>query len=96
MRLSGAVSFVRDLPRSQDFYQQLLELEIQVTEADAVLLVGADGDLLALRELTSAVRVAPAVGVQYLCWTARDREDLGRARKVLEAWVPFQRVLRMT
>jgi catechol 2,3-dioxygenase-like lactoylglutathione lyase family enzyme len=88
MRLAGAVIFVRDLRRSQDFYQQVLELEVRVTETDAVLLAGAEGDLLALRALTSAVRVAPAIGVQYVCWTARDREDLGRAKKVLEAWGP--------
>jgi catechol 2,3-dioxygenase-like lactoylglutathione lyase family enzyme len=86
MRLAGAVIFVRDLQRSQRFYQELLELEVQVTEPEAVLLSGAEGDHLALRALAGAGRLARSVGVQYLMWTARDLEDLGRARQVLEGW----------
>ena len=88
MRLAGAVIFVRDLQRSQDFYQQLLELEVQVTGREALALSGPQGVHLVLRAMRGAERLAGNVGVHYLFWTPRDREDLERAKKVLEAWGP--------
>jgi catechol 2,3-dioxygenase-like lactoylglutathione lyase family enzyme len=80
------VIFVRDLQRSLDFYQQLFELEVQVAEPEAVLLSGSEGVHIVLRALAGAERVGGGVGVHRLMWTARDRDDLGRARSALEAW----------
>jgi catechol 2,3-dioxygenase-like lactoylglutathione lyase family enzyme len=88
MRLAGAVIFVRDLQRSQDFYQQLLELEVQLTGPEALVLSGSDGVHLVLRARRGAERLAGNVGVHYLFWTPRDHEHLDRAKKVLGAWGP--------
>ena len=88
MRLDGAVLFVRDLRRSQDFYEQLLELETQVSAPEMVLLAGAQGDHLLLRALPGTNVVARTNGVRRLLWTASDAEDLRRATRVLESSGP--------
>jgi catechol-2,3-dioxygenase len=87
MRLTSAVVVVRDLTRAVQFYSELLELEPTIRTADeAELLTAGDGDHLVLRVLEHATHASPSVGVQYLIWTARDREDLERCARVLEAW----------
>jgi catechol 2,3-dioxygenase-like lactoylglutathione lyase family enzyme len=86
MRLTSAVIFVRDLDRGVEFYCQLLELEPTMRTGEAVLLSVGDGDHLVLRGFEMAARSSPSVGVQFLVWTARDREDLDRCTQVLEAW----------
>ena len=86
MRLTSAVVAVRDLDRAVAFYCDLLELEPTTKTGDAQLLSAGDGDHLVLRVLEGATRVSRTVGVQYLCWTARDSDDLERCAQVLEEW----------
>jgi catechol-2,3-dioxygenase len=86
MQLSSAVIFVRDLDRSKEFYRQLLQLDVGLTTGEAVLLSAGEGDHLVLRELPDAPGTSGVVGVQYLIWTATDREDLERCERVLETW----------
>jgi catechol 2,3-dioxygenase-like lactoylglutathione lyase family enzyme len=87
MELTAAVIFVRDLNRSGDFYQQLLEFEIEIRETDGLLLRGTDGSCIVLRALPGAHRALAALGVQHLVWTARDASDLLRCKTVLETWL---------
>jgi catechol 2,3-dioxygenase-like lactoylglutathione lyase family enzyme len=86
MRLSSAVVFVRDLDRAVEFYRQLLDLEITMTTGEAVLLSADDADHLVLRGFENATRASGSLGVQYLIWTARDRQDLDRCAQVLQTW----------
>jgi hypothetical protein len=90
MSLSGAVIFVRELHRSEDFYRQLFELDVEIAEPESVLLLGPSGDHLFLRARGEAGRMPGGVGVQYLIWTARDAADLDRCEEVLKARGAFR------
>jgi len=83
-RLTAAIVFVRELARSESFYRDLLELKVEMTSAEAVLLSTAAGDHLILRALARAPRPFGAIGVQYLVWTARDGDDLERCERILK------------
>ena len=85
MRLTSAVIFVRDLARAVEFYSQLLDLEPTLRTRDAALLSRQDRDHLLLRMVEHATRATPSVGVQYLVWTAPNREDLDRCESTLVA-----------
>jgi hypothetical protein len=85
MRLTSAVLVVRNLHLATEFYCQLLDLERTMTTDDAVLLSGREGSHLTLRVIENAKRSSPAVGVQFLVWSARDREDFDRCKQVLES-----------
>ena len=84
MRLTSAWLVVRNLDRSTEFYGQLLGLRPTMTTSEATLLSAENGDHLALRVIEHAKRSIPALGVQSLVWTAKDREDLDRCRQLLE------------
>jgi catechol-2,3-dioxygenase len=87
MKLTSAVIFVRDLDRSKEFYGQLLQLNVELTTGEALLLYAGEGDHVVLRELErSSGATGGVVGVQYLIWTARDPEDLDRCERVLQTW----------
>jgi catechol-2,3-dioxygenase len=83
LRLTGAVVFVRELVRSENFYRDLLELDVEITSTESVMLSTAGGDHLVLRAMARAPRVFGGIGVQYLVWTARDAEDLERCERAL-------------
>jgi len=83
MRLTAAVMFVRDLSRSEEFYRGLLELELETTTGEALLL-SADGVHLVLRALDGALHASGNLGVQYLIWAARDAADLDRCEQFLK------------
>ena len=82
-RLSGAVVVVRDLARSEGFYRELLELRVDASSAEAVLLSAPTGDRLALRALGRAQHLSAGIGVQCLVWTAESLDDLARCEEVL-------------
>ena len=85
IRLSAAVIFVRELQRSEEFYRQLLALDVEIASAEVVILLGPAGNRLVLRARAGASRMPGSVGVQYLIWAARDAEDLDRCEKLLKA-----------
>jgi catechol-2,3-dioxygenase len=85
MRLTGVAICVRDLDRAVEFYSQLLDLEPALRTPEAVLLAKEDRENVVLRALKDATRATPAVGVEYLVWTATSREDLDRCERALEA-----------
>ena len=78
-RLSSVVIFVHNLDRSVDFYTDCLGLEVADHSTTAALLNNAVGTQLVLRAMGPGVsRSLGAVGVQYVVWTAADKEDLDR------------------
>jgi catechol 2,3-dioxygenase-like lactoylglutathione lyase family enzyme len=81
--LSGAIVVVRDLATSEAFYRELLDLEVEASSGEAVLLVASSGDRLALRGLSKAPHVSGGVGVRSLVWTAESAADLDRCEQVL-------------
>jgi catechol-2,3-dioxygenase len=83
---AAAVIFVSDLARSEKFYCELLELEVSLEQDSALLLTAKSGYCLVLREFEHGVRSSGALGLQYIVWSARDREDLDRCRRILRAW----------
>jgi len=85
LRLSAAVVFVRNLARSEDFYRDLLEFDIEIASPEAVLLSGPAGNHLVLRALIRAPRLLGGIGVQYLVWAARDARDLERCETMLKS-----------
>lgn len=85
IKLAAAVTFVRDLQRSTDFYREVLLLDVEVTANDAALLAAPSGDHLVLRALPGASRTFGDVGVQFVVWTARDKDDLDRCERELKA-----------
>jgi catechol 2,3-dioxygenase-like lactoylglutathione lyase family enzyme len=68
--ISGAVVVVRDLDRSEAFYRELLELDVEASSAEAVLLSSRGGDRLVLRRLSAAPHVSGGIGVLFVVWTA--------------------------
>jgi len=83
--LFGAVVVVRDLARSERFYRELLELRVDVSSTDAVLLSAPTGDRLILRALSDAPHVSGAIGPLILVWTVDSASDLDRAAGVLRS-----------
>jgi catechol-2,3-dioxygenase len=81
--LSGAVVFVRDLARSEAFYRELFDLQVETSSSEAVLLWAANGERLALRGLSKAPHVSGGTGVQTLVWTADSLADLDHYEEVL-------------
>jgi catechol-2,3-dioxygenase len=86
MKPAAAVIFVSDLARSQQFYSELLELDVSLEQDGASLLTATSGYCLVLREFEHATRTSGVLGLQYMIWAARDREDLHRCGRVLTAW----------
>ena len=84
-KLSGAVVVVRALSRSQGFYCELLDLQVDASSAEAVLLSAPTGDHLVLRALGRAPHLSGGIGVQFLVWTAESAGYLDRCEKVLRA-----------
>jgi len=83
IRFCAAILWVRDLRRSEEFYRELLRLEVLVRDVDVVGLVTPEGQQLFLRARRLAPRVIGDLGVHFLVWAARDLEDLSRCEKVL-------------
>jgi catechol-2,3-dioxygenase len=84
-RIGSVVVFVQLLDRSIRFYQDLLELQVIDQSPTAALLVSPGGSELILRAMGSAgAHPLGAVGVQYVIWTAADRDDLDRCERVLK------------
>jgi catechol-2,3-dioxygenase len=88
-RISGAVVVVRDLGRSEAFYRELLELDVEASSAEAVLLSSRGGDRLVLRRLSAAPHVSGGIGVLFVVWTADTATDLDRAEDVLRSREAF-------
>jgi catechol 2,3-dioxygenase-like lactoylglutathione lyase family enzyme len=77
--------FVQDLDRSVDFYREVLALEVSDHSPTACLLTSASGSQLIVRSMGSGgVHSLGGVGVQYVIWTAADREDLDRCERTLK------------
>jgi catechol-2,3-dioxygenase len=84
-RIGSVVMFVQQLDRSIRFYQDLLELQVIDQSPTAALLVSPGGSELILRAMGSAgAHPLGAIGVQYVIWTAADRDDLDRCERVLK------------
>jgi catechol 2,3-dioxygenase-like lactoylglutathione lyase family enzyme len=84
-RLDSAGMFVQDLDRSVDFYREVLALEVSDHSPTACLLTSASGSQLIVRSMGSGgVHSLGGVGVQYVIWTAADREDLDRCERTLK------------
>ena len=84
-RIGSAVMFVQQLDRSVRFYEEVLALQAVDHSATAALLVSPAGSELILRSMGSAgAHPLGAVGVQYVIWTAADRDDLDRCERVLK------------
>jgi catechol 2,3-dioxygenase-like lactoylglutathione lyase family enzyme len=85
-RIDSAVMFVQDLDRSVGFYTDVLGLQVTDRDTTAALLSSAGGSNLIIRAMgVGAVHPLGGVGVQYLIWTAADREDLDRAEQALKS-----------
>ncbi len=83
-RVDSVVIFVHDLDRSVSFYADVLALQVTDRSATAALLTSDDGTQLILRAMGSkAAHVLGGVGVQYVIWTAADKDDLGRSEQAL-------------
>ncbi|WP_328540322.1 VOC family protein [Streptomyces sp. NBC_00344] len=86
MRPASLVTFVRELDPSVEFYRELLLMEVTTRAPTAALLTSADGWQLYLRAMGShAEHSLGAVGIQYVIWTAADRDDLLRCERLLKA-----------
>ena len=84
-RIGSVVIFVQQLDRSVRFYQDVLGLQVTDQSPTAALLVSPEGSELILRAMGSAgAHALGAVGVQYVIWTAADREDLDRCERALK------------
>jgi catechol 2,3-dioxygenase-like lactoylglutathione lyase family enzyme len=84
-RLDSAVMFVQELDRSVDFYREVLALEVSDRSPTACLLTSASGSQLIVRSMGSGgVHSLGGVGVQYVIWTAADKEDLDRCERTLK------------
>ena len=84
-RIGSAVMFVQQLDRSVNFYEEVLALQVADQSATAALLVSPAGSELILRAMgTAGAHPLGAVGVQYVIWTAADRDDLDRCERVLK------------
>jgi catechol 2,3-dioxygenase-like lactoylglutathione lyase family enzyme len=83
VRLFSAVVVVRDLARSEAFYRELLDLRVDVTTAEAVLLSAESGDHLVLRALSRAPHVSAAIGVLFVVWRVESADELDRVEGVL-------------
>jgi catechol 2,3-dioxygenase-like lactoylglutathione lyase family enzyme len=83
-RVDSVVIFVHDLDRSVSFYTDVLALEVTDRSATAALLTSDGGTQLILRAMGSnAAHVLGGIGVQYVIWTAGDKDDLGRCERAL-------------
>ena len=87
--LLGAVVIVRDLARSESFYRELLELHVETSSTEAVLLSTRGGDRLVLHALGKAPHVAGGIGVLFLVWTTETAADLARCEKILRTHDAF-------
>ena len=84
-RLSSVVTFVQELDRSVGFYTEVLGLDVADRDTTAALLVSETGTELILRAMgDNAPHPLGGVGVQYVVWTAADRDDLDRCEQVLK------------
>ncbi len=84
-RIGTAVMFVQQLDRSISFYRDVLAVQIADQSPTAALLVSPAGSELILRAMgSSGAHPLGAVGVQYVIWTAADRDDLDRCERVLK------------
>jgi catechol 2,3-dioxygenase-like lactoylglutathione lyase family enzyme len=84
MRLNAAITFVRDLARSRDFYQAVLALHVEASSGEAVVLMADSGDRLILRALARAPRSTGSIGVQYLVWAAQEADEFARCETALK------------
>ena len=84
IRIGSVVMFVQDLERSVSFYTELLALDVADRSPTAALLTSVNGSQLILRAMGSGVHSLGGVGVQYVIWTAPDKEDLDRIERVLK------------
>lgn len=84
-RPSSVVLFVHQLDESIAFYRELLNLETRIRTDTATLLGRGDGLQVYLRATgAGGARQAGTVGLQYVFWTAVDRDDLDRCEQLLK------------
>jgi catechol 2,3-dioxygenase-like lactoylglutathione lyase family enzyme len=84
-RLGSVVMFVHNLERSVEFYVHILGLQVADRSTTAALLSNATGTQLVLRAMGPGVgRALGSVGVQYVVWTAADKDDLERCERALQ------------
>ncbi|MEY9850213.1 VOC family protein [Streptacidiphilus sp. MAP5-3] len=84
-RPSSVVLFVHQLDESIAFYRELLKLEPRIRTDTAALLSREDGLQVYLRATgAGGARQAGTVGLQYVFWTAVDRDDLDRCEQLLK------------
>jgi catechol 2,3-dioxygenase-like lactoylglutathione lyase family enzyme len=94
-RIGSVVMFVRDLPASVDFYQDVLALEVAATSTTAALLRNPGGTQLLLRAMgRDAAHALGSVGVQYIVWTAAGWEDIDRCERVLRQRAAYRETRR--
>jgi catechol 2,3-dioxygenase-like lactoylglutathione lyase family enzyme len=83
--LLGAVVVVRDLARSEAFYREVLDLDVDASAVDAVLLSAPTGDHLVLRALSDAPHVSGGIGPLFLVWAVESADELDRAEEALRS-----------
>lgn len=84
-RIGSVVMFVTQLDRSVSFYTDVLALRVADTSPTAALLVSGDGSRLILRAMgTNAGHALGSVGVQYVVWSAPDKQELERSELALK------------
>lgn len=84
VRLSAAITFVRDLSTSVSFYQEVLALEVIDRNPTAALLGNDGGTHLVLRAMGgSAAHTLGSLGIQYVLWTAASQQDLDECERLL-------------
>lgn len=84
-RIGSVVTFVSELNRSVSFYADVLGLRVADESPTAALLVSDDGSELVLRAMGSnAAHALGSVGVQYVIWSAADKQDLDRCELELK------------
>jgi catechol-2,3-dioxygenase len=84
VRLSAAILFVQNLDKSENFYRELLGLDVIDRSTTAALLASPDGSHLVLRQFgNNAPHALGTIGVQYLTWAMASKDDLDRRTEIL-------------
>jgi catechol 2,3-dioxygenase-like lactoylglutathione lyase family enzyme len=84
-RIGAVVIFVTELDRSVSFYADVLALRVADTSPTAALLASEEGSHLILRAMGShAGHALGSVGVQYVVWSAPDKQELDRCEQALK------------
>jgi catechol 2,3-dioxygenase-like lactoylglutathione lyase family enzyme len=84
VKLASVVLFVADIPRSIEYYRELLKFGVSIRNDSAALLVGADGQQVYLRAVGErATHSIGGIGPQYVLWSAASEPEFARCETFL-------------